>query len=249
MSFDPQGGPGAAVYTAPAGAVDGRFAGAGARWVVGYGLDGDAWVGPAPRRVGVGVAMRGVAVVEGGVVALLSDPDPGVARLVRVDDASGEVVERRFGVEPDASELIGLASGGGELGVLTGDVRAGALWLHRFDEALAPLGRALVCDLGCDRPGARVVGGPAVAVVYQAVGQVHLMVGGEARAVGAAVRGTLVDARWDGAWVVAWTRPVAAAAGVVVAGARVAVGAVRALGLVAGGCVVWVDGGVRWWCG
>lgn len=248
VPFDRVTGPGEPFYRAPVGAVDGRFAGRGARWVVGYGLDGDAWIGPAPRRVAVGVAMRGVAVVAGGVVALVGDADPAMARLVRVDDASGEVVERRFGVEPDASELLGLAGGGGELVVLTGDWRAGALWVHRFDEALAPLGRERVCDLGCDRPGARVVGGPVVAVVHQAVGQVHLTVGGEARAVGDAVRGTLLAARWDEGWLAAWTRPVAAPEGVVVAGARVAEGAVRSLGLVAGGCVVWAGEAVAWWC-
>lgn len=245
--FDRERGPGVAEAVGPVGAQDGRFVGEGARVVVGWSFGGDAWLGPDPVRVAVGAAMRGVALVPDAVVVLVSDGVPGQARLVRVGVGGGE---RRFAVEPDARELLGVAAGGGEVGVLVGDGQAGALWVYWFDEGLAPLGRELVCDVGCDRPGARVVGGPAVAVVFQAVGQVHLRVGGEARAVAGVVRGSLLDAGWSGRWVVAWSRPVGGAEGVYVEGVPLRVGPVQGLGWVEAGCAVWLQaGGVGWGCG
>lgn len=246
MDFDPATGFGPPQPWGPPDVEAARFVAVGEAIRLAWSDAAGVWLdGDPPRFVSDG-ALVGLAALDGAIIALTTHPDPTRARLVRIEPEA--MSERVFAVEPDALELLGLATAAGEVGVLTGDGRVDGLYLHRFDAALAPLGITRVCEFGCDRPNARLAGGPALAALYQSTGRLHRVIGEEHLDLGAVLRGGPVDLLFVEGWLAAWSTPSGRRPGIIVEGTPLSDGPVRALALVDDRCAVWLADGVAWGC-
>ncbi len=223
-------------WRSPAPTADGRavlLAGEiRAAWT---GADGVYYEG---RRILQESRLADLRVRAGVVYALTVAADLTDGTVYRLEGAPLE--QSFFSPAPDASEVLGLSVTDARR-VLVGDWQADRLLLLDLDAG----SESVVCEAGCDRPRARIVGG---AVLFQALGELHLHVEGQTRALRGAVRGSVNDLADFGGWRVAYTEPVGLPSGVYLEGVMLREGAVSELRIVGPNCAVWLAPEPGWGC-